>query len=162
VLRSIKPSEYLDAFPVNQLSTPSASSWGYQGHSHVWLNGTNDWIYSHLHGAAARMEDLAERYPGARGLKRRALNQAARELLLAQSSDWAFIMTRNTVVSYAVRRTKDHLLRFHRLYEMLRSGSVEESWLNGIEAQNPIFPRIDYRVYRRDYRFPAAAMDPRP
>ncbi len=39
-------------------------------------------------------------------LEARALNQAARELMLAQSSDWAFIMKTGTVVEYAVRRTQ--------------------------------------------------------
>ena len=37
------------------------------------------------------------------GIKSRALNQAARELLLAQSSDWPFIMKTGTVVEYAVK-----------------------------------------------------------
>ena len=56
--------------------------------------------------------------PGrARGWSARALNQAARELLLAQSSDWAFIMTTGTTVPYAERRTNEHVVRFTRIYE---------------------------------------------
>jgi 1,4-alpha-glucan branching enzyme len=133
---------------------PSSSSWGYQGYSHVWINGSNDWIYPHLHQAAERMQELAEHFPSAQGVTRRALNQALRELLLAQSSDWAFIMTRNTVVPYAVQRTKDHLLHFHRLHAMLMSSGPEESWLAALEFRDNIFPNIDYAVYRSDYRCP--------
>ena len=48
-------------------------------------------------------------------LQLRALNQAARELLLLQSSDWLFIITNNTMVDYAHRRIKDHTGRFTRL-----------------------------------------------
>ena len=39
-------------------------------------------------------------------LKIYALNQCARELLLAQSSDWNFIITNGTMVDYAKKRTK--------------------------------------------------------
>ena len=45
-------------------------------------------------------------------LYRRALNQCARELLLAQSSDWLFIITNGTMVDYAKKRIKDHIGRF--------------------------------------------------
>ncbi len=155
-IRLTQPIEYLAEYPVNQVGMPSASSWGYRGYSDVWLNGSNDWIYRHLHAAADRMEEIAGQFPNARGRLRRALNQAARELLLAQASDWAFIMTRNTVVSYAVQATKDHLLRFHRLYEMIRSSEVQEGQLAAIEHQDNLFPNLDYTVYRSDYQYPSA------
>ena len=153
-LRLLKPSEYLAEYPVNQVAMPSASSWGYQGYSYVWINGRNDWIYRHLHEAAVRMQDLAVRFPFAEGVQRRALNQALRELLLAQSSDWAFIMTRNTVVPYAMQRTRDHLLHFNRLYEMLMCGAPEEPWLAALESRDNIFPDINYAVYHPDWRRP--------
>ncbi|MCX6909426.1 MAG: DUF1957 domain-containing protein, partial [Verrucomicrobia bacterium] len=123
------------------------------GYNEVWLNASNDWIYRHLHAAADHMSELAERFPNSDGLTRRALNQAARELLLAQSSDWAFIMTRGSMAPYAVRRTKEHLLRFRQLYDMLKENRVHESWLGELESKDKIFPRLDYRVYRADYRF---------
>ncbi|MBZ5496145.1 MAG: DUF1957 domain-containing protein [Acidobacteriia bacterium] len=156
-VRLTQPSEYLAEYPMNQVATPNASSWGYQGFSNVWLNGSNDWIYPHLHAAADRMEEVAEAHPAAEATMRRALNQAARELLLAQSSDWAFIMTRNTVVPYAVHRTKEHLLKFHRLYEMIKLGTpaIEEGWLAELESRDNIFPKLDYAVYRRDYPAPS-------
>jgi len=153
-LRLLKPSEYLAEYPVNQVAMPGASSWGYQGYSHVWINGCNDWIYRHLHEAAVRMQELAVRFPSAGGVQQRALNQALRELLLAQSSDWAFIMTRNTVVPYAMQRTRDHLLHFNRLYEMLLRGEPEEPWLAALESRNNIFPRVHYTIYHPDRRLP--------
>ncbi len=144
----IHPSEYLQENPRNQVVTPSLSSWGWKGYSEMWLQGPNDWIYRHLHAASERMTELAKNFPNVNGLLKRALNQALRELLLAQSSDWAFIMGTGTHVSYAVKRTKDHLLRFLRLYEDIKSNSIDESWLTGIESQDNLFPDIDYRVHK--------------
>ncbi len=149
VFKLVTPSDYLNVYTRNQVSTPSLSSWGYKGYNEVWLEGSNDWIYRHLHKAAERMTELAKAYPDSDGLRRRALNQAARELLLAQSSDWAFIMKTGTVVPYAVRRTKEHLWRFTKLYEDIRRESIDESWLSDIEARNNIFPEIDYQVYAK-------------
>src|SRR5262249_48663105 len=83
-LKTITIPQYLDRHPVNQRSEPSFSSWGYKGYCEVWLEQSNDWIYRHLHEGADRMVELARRYPHADDLRRRALNQAARELLLAQ------------------------------------------------------------------------------
>jgi 1,4-alpha-glucan branching enzyme len=147
-IRLITPSEYLAENPRNQVIVPSMSSWGYKGYSEMWLQGTNDWVYRHLHTASDRMTELVRSYPDKNGLTRRALNQALRELLLAQSSDWAFILGTGTHISYAVKRTKEHLLRFTRLYEDIRSNSIDEEWLGEIEYSDNIFPDIDYRVHK--------------
>ena len=80
-------------------------------------------------------------------LRRRALNQAARELLLAQSSDWAFIMKTGTMVEYATERTRVHVLNFNHLYDQLRGGEIDEPWLAEIERRHNLFPDVDYRVY---------------
>ena len=80
-------------------------------------------------------------------LQVRALNQAARELLLAQSSDWLFIITNNTMVDYAHRRIKDHIGRFTKLYNELNSGKIDRKFLSEIEEKDCVFPDIDYRIY---------------
>lgn len=143
----ITPSEYLDLYPGNQVAMPCESSWGNRGYAEVWLDGSNDWVYRHLHKAAERMTKLAEKHRKPTDLQRRALNQAARELLLAQASDWAFIMKTNTVVNYAIKRTRDHLLRFNDLYEMIINDKIDESRLSVLEQKDNIFPRVDYRAY---------------
>ena len=144
----ITPSEYLDQNPRNQVVTPSFSSWGYKGYSEMWLQGTYDWIYRHLHVASERMTELARNNLDAQGLRRRALNQALRELLLAQSSDWGFILGTGTHTSYAVARTKDHLLRFNRIYEDVKSNNIDGNWLADIEYKDNLFPNIDYQVHQ--------------
>jgi 1,4-alpha-glucan branching enzyme len=146
-IKLVTPSDYLTMYPRNQVSTPSLSSWGYKGYNEVWLEGSNDWIYRHLHYAAQRMVELADTYPEATGIFRRALNQAARELLLAQSSDWAFIMKTGTVVPYAVRRTQSHIGRFLGLYAQIKENRINQNWLQELEAKDNIFPDLDYRIY---------------
>ncbi len=146
-LRMVTPMEYLQAETVHQEAIPSTSSWGARGYFEVWLNESNHWIYSHLHRAEERMVELAGRFPEADGLLRRALNQAARELLLAQASDWAFIMTMETTVPYAEKQTRDHISRFNRLYEEIAEQRIDEGWLRHIEWMDAIFQEIDYRAW---------------
>jgi 1,4-alpha-glucan branching enzyme len=146
-VKLLTPSEYLLRHPKNQLVHPSESSWGNKGYSEVWCNGTNDWIYRHLHIAGFRMTELAKAYPNPDSNLRRALNQAARELLLAQSSDWAFIMNSKTMVEYAVKRTKDHIWRFNKLYWDIKNFSLDMNFVAELEWKDNIFPQIDYRVY---------------
>jgi len=148
VVKPITPLEYLERFPNCEVAEPPMSTWGARGYADVWLNPSNDWIYPHLEVAAERMVELARRFPQADGLERRALNQAARELLLAQSSDWAFIMKTGTTVEYAKKRTRDHIARFTYLYRAL-TGEVrlEEPIVRDFEWRDNLFPGIDYRVY---------------
>ena len=152
-IEMISPIDYLHIRPDNQRQTPSASSWGAEGYNRVWINRQTDWMYLHQQVAETRMVELAEKYPAAEGILARALNQTARELLLAQSSDWAFIVTTGTMVQYAVKRFKDHIHRFTRLYEMIISGAVDEAWLLDVERKDTIFQEIDYKVYHphREY-----------
>ncbi|MBI5154085.1 DUF1957 domain-containing protein [Candidatus Poribacteria bacterium] len=144
----VTPHEYLQRFPENQVAMPSMSSWGSGGFGAVWLDGSNDWIYHHLDEAVTRMIQLARENPAADGLRLRALNQCARELLLAQASDWAFIMKTNTVVGYAIKRTQDHLSRFMRIDHMLHNGGIDEKVLADFEFRDNPFSNIDYRVYQ--------------
>ncbi len=140
-------ADYLSGHTKQQVARPAQSSWGFKGFHEYWLNETNAWIYPHLHKAAERMIALAGREP-ADELEWRALNQAGRELLLAQSSDWAFIMRTGTMVPYATRRTRSHLMRFNKLYEDLNQAKVDSGWLEKVEKIDNIFPSLNYRVYR--------------
>ena len=139
--------EYLSAHPTQQVSQPAQSSWGDGGYHAYWLNGKTEWLYPHLHRAAEQMVELARANLKARGLLRRGLNQAARELLLAQASDWAFILHTGTATGYAAKRTRSHLCRFHTLRQEILAGQLRREWLDRLEYVDSIFPDIDYRVY---------------
>ena len=144
----ITPGEYIDKYPQMQVCTPCRSSWGANGYSEVWLNPTNDYVHKHLHVAGDRMVELAHLFPNEKSsIRRKALNQCARELLLAQSSDWLFIITNGTMVDYAKKRIKDHIGRFTKLYEQIKSDTIDKEFLSDIYKKDKIFDDIDYMIY---------------
>ncbi len=151
IVKMISPIDYLEEYPRNQVCQPPTCSWGAKGYNDVWLEGSNDWIYRHLHQAAEKMIQLATEFESPNSLLSRALNQAARELLLAQSSDWAFIMATGTTVEYAANRTKAHINRFLKLYDQIKEGNIDEGWLSEVEWKDNIFSEMDYRVYSKHY-----------
>ena len=144
----ITPGEYIDMYPEIQVSTPCRSSWGANGYSEVWLNPTNDYAHRHLHKAGDRMCELAWLYPNEGDtLRRQALNQCARELLLAQTSCWLFIITNGTMVEYAHKAIKDHIGRFTKLYYQIKNDKIDARYLLDVFDKDDIFPEIDYMIY---------------
>jgi 1,4-alpha-glucan branching enzyme len=142
------PSEYLAEHPTQQTIEPAASSWGDKGHLEVWIDKSNSWIYPQLHRATCEMSKLARDHENDSGeLTDRALKQLARELLLAQSSDWAFLMKTGTAREYATKRTIDHLARFNRLCDQLRTGGVDQEFLRDCESRDNLFPNVNWRYY---------------
>lgn len=147
-IKFVTPSELIEKFDTYQVITPADTSWGNGGYFDTWLNGKNDWIHLHLIEIRDRMKKLAENYFEEKNpLKVRALNQMLRELLLAESSDWPFIMTTGTSVEYAVNRIKTHVKRFLDLESQLVRDNIDEEFLTRIEREDDIFPWVDYRVY---------------
>ncbi len=150
--RLTTPEEYLRRHPTLQLVSPSPSSWGNKGYWEVWLDRCNSWIYPHLHAAAGRMIRSARKYGGPEGEAptpaiERILRQMVRELLLAQASDWAFLMKTGTASEYATKRTKDHVLRFNRLYDALIAGRDDTDFLAFCEGRDSLFADVDWRHY---------------
>lgn len=148
-IKTISCSDYLKQVSDHQVATPSASTWGDQGYSNFWINETNDWIYPLLHRAGADMEKLAITFQGVKAspLQERALNQAARSLLLAQASDWPFIMQTGTTVEYATKRITDHLARFNYLRDSIRNNAINERYLSALEILDDVFPDTDFRNF---------------
>ena len=142
------PSEYLKTHPKQQVIAPAASSWGDKGYFEVWLDKSNSWIYPHLHAAARRMVETARAHErDATPHTDAVLKQLARELLLAQSSDWAFLMKTATAREYATQRTHDHILRFNRLHEQFIAKTVDENLLSEYEERDNLFPNVNWRYY---------------
>jgi 1,4-alpha-glucan branching enzyme len=143
------PGEYLRAFPVQQKATPSASSWGRNGYSEHWANPKTAWMWRPLHEAAARMGRVvrAHRDSPAGGLEDRALRQAGRELMLAQASDWPFIITDGSTEEYARRRFHDHVNRLHDLLNGVEARQIDPGRLEALEYMDALFPELDYKLF---------------
>ena len=147
-LKLITPSQYLNKYPRNQVIEPAPSSLGYKGYYEVWLNGSNDWIYPHLHRAQEKMVEAANKYGGHGDMQDRVLNQMSRELLLAQASDWAFMMKTGTFVDYAAKKTVAHLERFYLLNSYLEKGFYNTEVIEDIERKDNAFSEVHYSVYQ--------------
>jgi 1,4-alpha-glucan branching enzyme len=143
LVEATDPLDAIERLPRIQPAGVHLSSWGEGGYCAVWLDPVNDWIYRPLLRAAETMRALAQEGDGGSPGRARALRQAGRELLLAQASDWAFIMKTGTLVPYARRRTEEHLDRFEKLAEALRRGAVDLAELAAMEARYGPFPDLD-------------------
>ena len=70
--------------------------------------------------------------------------------LLAQSSDWAFILTADIGSAYAKNIFKEHVDRFHKICVDISNNSVDVEWLNYIYSLDNIFPFVDYKIYKSE------------
>ena len=149
-IRLVTPGDYLAENETHQVVEPAPSSWGDAGFNAVWLDPSNAWIYPALHDAEQKMVFSARHFSGSAPLgeiEERCLRQLARELLLAQSSDWAFLIRSGTAREYATRRTHEHLERFRHLHAQLHAGRIETEFLENCEERDNIFPRLNWHIY---------------
>ena len=127
------PGAFLASGPLMQESEPAPSTWGAHGFHEVWLNEKNAWIYRELHALELRLERALRAWPAqassdeGRRAWRAALAQVGRELLLAQASDWAFILHHGTTDRYAIARTIEHVGWGQRLLDALEAGAWEQA-----------------------------------
>ncbi len=145
------PAEYLRLFPENQFANPAGSSWGGDGTYEFWVNAANQDVIPPLHQAADRLSGVIENLP-AKGefestREEGVARQMLRELMLAQASDWPFIMRTGTSPEYAKKRIRDHLDRFWALDAMLREGRIDEKIFAAIRQADNIFPDCDLGWY---------------
>lgn len=140
--------EYIEECPPKAAVTLPESSWGQGGHFWVWQNHQTEWMWTIIHSAEYRMEDVAkanreEKDP----LRLRALNQAARELVLLQSSDWPFLITTWQARDYATDRFLEHKDHFEKLCGMIEANQIDESFLSYLEDKDNPFNHADYKYY---------------
>ncbi|HCM29029.1 MAG: glycoside hydrolase [Treponema sp. GWB1_62_6] len=147
-LAFVTPSDALNSSGPLQTTTPELSTWGSNGYAETWLDASNDWTYRHIMRSVSRMIELAERFPDDGGLKERALNQAAREILLAQSSDWAVMLRNNNSPEYARRRIEESVANFTNIYDSLGGNYISTEWLTNLERRHNLFRDVNYRVFR--------------
>ncbi|MHB1357202.1 MAG: 1,4-alpha-glucan branching protein domain-containing protein [Anaerolineae bacterium] len=158
VLRSLSSSQVVDMTTANrfitqheptQMMAVPESSWGSGGTHWTWDNADTHWMWEVIHAAESRMERLVSRYPQADTDQQKALNQAARELLLLESSDWPFLVTTGQAKEYATKRFESHVERFNHLATMLEAGTIVDAVKLAVSLYevDKVFPTIDYRWF---------------
>ncbi|MFO1457847.1 MAG: 1,4-alpha-glucan branching protein domain-containing protein [Verrucomicrobiota bacterium] len=148
-IRLSLPSRLLEALPDLQLVEPAASTWGEGGHFGVWLDPANAWMEAPVRGAGRRLAALASRLatgnPSA--LSERRMRQATRELLLAQASDWPFLVKMGSAGTYPATRFREHVAAVHHLADQVEADAPERSddSLQDLERRHPVFPHLEWR-----------------
>lgn len=140
-------SRHVEQHPPKQVLHIPESSWGAGGNHFTWDNGDTRWMWKPIHEAEARMEALAKEYTDPSDDERAVLNQAARELLLLESSDWPFLVTTGQAREYAIQRFSQHVERFNKLVETLDAGAPDRKLADELYELDKVFPDIDYRWY---------------
>ncbi len=129
--QQITPStagQHLAAHPPQAGIRLPAGSWGANGDFSMWLSERTAWTWERLWPLEDAFWDVAPRAleePGRHAI----LAQAARELLLAQASDWQFIVSTGAVADYAERRFIEHCQDAEALV-----GALASSDSTGLEA----------------------------
>ncbi len=141
-------SRYISEYPPQEVLSIPEGSWGTGGTHFTWDNPETHWMWQPIHEAEARMERLVARYPAPTDDERQVLNQAARELLLLQSSDWPFLVTTGQAREYAIQRFSQHIERFERLISSLEDGTPNHALAEEYWEMDKIFPDIDYRWFK--------------
>jgi 1,4-alpha-glucan branching enzyme len=106
-IRPITASRHLAEHPAKQPIRLTSGSWGANGDFSMWLNERTRWTWERLwpleesfwNAASAALSNPATQP---------VLAQAARELLLAQASDWQFIISTGAAADYAEHRFREH------------------------------------------------------
>jgi 1,4-alpha-glucan branching enzyme len=119
------------------------------GYGENLLDNNNAWLIRYARKACDRMVDLAGRFSGERGLKVRMLNLAAKEVLLAQASDWPKMLHAWRSPEYAEECFKESILAFTTVFDSLGSNTMSTEWLTNMEKKHPLFPWLNYRVFSK-------------
>jgi 1,4-alpha-glucan branching enzyme len=147
---AVKPATASKHLAVNPARTGlrlAAGSWGANGDYSMWLNDLTAWTWPKIWELEERFWTMAREaieFPSAYD----ALAQAARELLLVQSSDWQFIISTGAVTDYAIRRFNGHADACDRLFNAIRDGLVSGDLTNAtklaseLRAQDDLFPDV--------------------
>ncbi|WP_437945943.1 1,4-alpha-glucan branching protein domain-containing protein [Sorangium sp. So ce296] len=136
---------YLERHPPAEVVAPAASTWGEGGFGAYWTGPSAARLWRHAHHAERAVLGALSRRRGAGGLPGRALDQAIRELLLLQSSDWAFMMSAGDMVPYAEARTRAHAARARRLAGLAQEPSAapaDVAWLDALCALDPFLAEL--------------------
>jgi 1,4-alpha-glucan branching enzyme len=135
-------SEYLDREPPTERIALAEGSWGKNNDHSTWFNEGTAWMWEELHRLANEMSALHASPPRNDPFRERAARQAMRELLLAQSSDWPFLVTTGQAADYAVERFRAHAQRFRRAAALARGGDPyeDEVELRSLERADNPFP----------------------
>lgn len=148
-LQLTTPGEYLRAHKPQGEALLEAGSWAAGGHG-GWQGAEAEEYWQAVHAAEAQLVQLASSYPSAEGEQERTLNQAARELMLAQTSDWPARLSAGATGEEGATRWRTYLARFAQLAasaQLARINDAERFTLEQLEEHDGPFTSLNYRIF---------------
>lgn len=153
-IESLSGGDLLDEEPARHMIHLPEGSWGEGGYHYIWLNDGNVWTWEKLYPCQRKMHQMAAEYAG--GAAHEIATQAGRELLLAEASDWQFLISTFSARDYAEIRFDDHIDRFTRLAALAdrvhlgeTMTSDEEEFLKDCQAKDAPFQELDIRIWAK-------------
>lgn len=127
------------------------SSWGMGGKHFIWQNEETVWMWELAAEASNAFWEIWMKKNGG-GKEKRIVDQALKELLLLESSDWFFMVSNNLTRDYAMHRFFEHYARLHRLLAEEEAGNISsefEDWMKSLEHRDDFLSGLDYDTVRR-------------
>lgn len=161
-LELVSGGDVLDVDPARHEISMPEGSWGEGGFHTIWINDENAWTWESLYPAERRLRKLAREITGGPGYE--VAQQAARELLLAESSDWQFLISTKAARDYAETRFKDHIERFTAMADLAESvhagaamTAAELALFEDCKLKDAPFQDLSLSLWTDEYEAPTPA-----
>ena len=123
----------------------TAGSWGKDGDFSYWLNDQTSWTWKRLWALEGAYWGVARKALAGGENSRAVLAQATRSMLLAQASDWQFIISAAEASDYATLRFDEHCGQAEDLVRALQTDRIDDATMRRVEAlgaQDSVFPNV--------------------
>ncbi len=120
---------------------PVESSWGKGNDFSTWYN-------ARVRHMVVKLEELLFRFDKALYGNDPMVQQYARELMLASSSDWQFMISTGSYADYAQKRFEEHSIAAETILDMIENNMTGTTYINTRFDQYPIFDNIDSLLLR--------------
>ena len=148
-VRPVTAGQHITASQKNAGARPTIQltegSWGKNGDFSMWLNEHTAWTWQRLWPLEEAYWSVAAKALAGGAKARAVLAQATRSMLLAQASDWQFIISTAEAADYASQRFDEHCGQAEDLVRVLQSGTIDDATMHRVEAlgaQDNLFPNV--------------------
>ena len=153
----VNPFSYLSANGDEDLpeASPVSSSWGEGGYFEIWTSEENNWVQEEIQKRSEKLAHFvrvfetnrADLYEDAVEHQQRCIQIMTKELMLAQSSDWSFLMKNEPSREYAETRTRQHLENFDQVWGLTTQMEIKAGRLDEFDSLNPVFSGLPWNLF---------------
>jgi 1,4-alpha-glucan branching enzyme len=140
------PGAYLASHRPSAEISIAECSWGHGGRHSTWANAETAWMWDSLARAETLHRSLSQKRSTLRGTLLSMADQAGRELILLEASDWPFLVTTRQAKEYAEERFLRHLGDYETLAGAALGGvdgDAAMAVLNSSAMRDSLFAWVD-------------------